>query len=173
MSSLLGGRLWNYEDVWTIALCWPRGLRPRHPAKQAPQEFQCQACCSQILSKCPAAEVNSSQIDSRNLKGTASVAAASLWLIQSPDTLKGYKKTLLNHQSEVFVLRLRWPFRPHMFLFCFPPCICVESTQLLHSILSLFHQIFFFFEHLLSQECWHAAGWAWGYFSGYCLLLIA
>lgn len=44
------------------------------------------------LSKCPAAEVNSGQEDSRNLTGTASVAAASLWLIQSPSALKGYKK---------------------------------------------------------------------------------
>ena len=38
------------------------------------------------IAQCPAAEVNSSQIDSKNLKGTASVAAAYLWLIQSPDT---------------------------------------------------------------------------------------
>lgn len=39
-------KLWGCVNT-SFLLTW--GLRHGHPAKQAPQEFQCQACCSQIL----------------------------------------------------------------------------------------------------------------------------
>lgn len=139
MSSLPRGRLRNKQEVWETVLRWPGDLRPGCTSKRTPQTFHSQARCPETLAKYPAAEVNGGQGKSRNLKGAAAVAAAFLWLIQSPATLKGYQKITFEQPEWGICLGPRITnYSDHIcFCFDFPPIIYL--WKVLNSFIAFSH----------------------------------